>query len=221
MRVNRKQNTAVVFAGITLPHAEASAILGTAEIRPPVKAGDLDHLQGGSTVAIIDGELNGSALLPADEIRRAIARGFDVRGASSVGALRAAELRHEGMAGVGWVYEAFCTGRIKGSNEIAVVYDPCSYRPLTIPLVNLRFCLDGLVTCGGITADEAAHAMMALQNTKLEERDCQTVLSRLALIIGSRRMSLLLEGIRDQPFDIKARDARLLLRSLSQARRLK
>lgn len=221
MQVDKQQDTPVVFAGITLSHAEIRATLGTAEVRPPVRWGDLDQLADGSIVAIIDGELNGSALLPADEIRRAIARGFDVRGASSVGALRAAELRDEGMAGIGWVYQAFCAGRIRGTNEIAVVYEPCSYRPLTIPLVSVRFCLDGLVGCGGITADEAEDAMMALRNITIEERDRRTVLLQLAEIVGRRRMSALLARIRGQLVDIKAADARLLLRGLSHASRLK
>ena len=219
VRIDKRQDTPVVFAGITLSHAETRTALGTAEVHPPIRRGDLDGLKDGSIVAIIDGELNDSVPLPANEIRRAIARGCDVRGASSVGALRAAELRYEGMAGIGWVYEAFCTGRIRDTDEIAVVYEPYSYRPLTIPLVNVRFCLGGLVSSGDITADEAEDAMVALQHITLEERDRQTVLSRLARIIGSRRMSVVLERIRGERFDVKARDARLLLRSLSQARR--
>jgi TfuA protein len=84
-------------------------------------------------------------MLQPDEILRAIARGVDVRGSSSIGALRAAELHGCGMAGVGWVYDSYRANRIAGLDEIAVIYDPQSYRPLTIPLVNIRFCLDRLV----------------------------------------------------------------------------
>ena len=219
MRVDKQQVRPVVFAGITLSHAEIRAALGTAEVRPPVRWGDLDQLDDGRIVSIIDGELHGAALLPADEIRRAIARGIDVRGASSLGALRAAELRHEGMRGIGWVYDAFCTGRIRGIDEIAVIYDPYSYRPLTVPLVNVRFCLDGLVSRRAITAGEAAVAMKALRSITLEERDPGTVVMRLTEIAGRRRISALLERIRGQQFDIKAMDAQLLLNDLSQAGR--
>src|SRR5688572_16844442 len=128
----------VVFAGISVSHAQVRA-LGVAECRPPIKAGDLDELAArGRTVLIIDGELAPGAALSIDEIVRAIARGFDIRGASSVGALRAAELGERGMRGSGWVYEAFRRGRIAGTEEIAVLYDPRSFRPLTIPLVTVR-----------------------------------------------------------------------------------
>src|SRR5688500_4258860 len=96
----------VVVAGLSLTLEEVRCCLH-ADVRPPVKAGDLDGLGPGSTVAIIDGELDAVALIPNDEIRRALARGIEVHGAASVGAMRAAELAADGMQGIGWVYGAF------------------------------------------------------------------------------------------------------------------
>lgn len=58
-----------------------------------------------------------------------------ITGAASVGALRAYEAREYGMVGLGRVYEAYCTGRIAGTDEISVLYNPDSKRLLTIPLV--------------------------------------------------------------------------------------
>ena len=89
----------VVFAGISISHAKVRD-LASADVRPPVREGDLDLLRGtATTVVIIDGELAPDVLLPASEMERAIGRGLDLRGSSSVGALRAAELRHRGMTG--------------------------------------------------------------------------------------------------------------------------
>ena len=113
----------VVFTGLSLSQEEARTLLA-AEVRPPVKRGDLDQLSDGTVAAIIDGELSGDSAVPIDEIRRALRRGVKISGAASVGALRAYEAREEGMVGLGWVYRAYCTGRISGIDEIAVIYDP-------------------------------------------------------------------------------------------------
>jgi hypothetical protein len=216
-RQNRAEKThtkiPIVFTGISLSFAEARSIV-SADVRPPVKRGDLDELRNDGVVAIIDGELHETYILPTEEIRRAIGRGLHVQGASSLGALRAAELHQNGMGGLGWVYEAFCTGSIAGTDEIAVCYDPYSLRPLTIPLVNVRFCLGRLVHNGSITADEAANAMIALSGIQVEQRDRRTVLLRLSEVLGRGRSETVLGMISDADNNIKARDAHSLLQSL-------
>jgi len=50
--------TPVVFTGLSLSQEEARTLLA-AEVRPPVKRGDLDQLSDGTVAAIIDGELGG------------------------------------------------------------------------------------------------------------------------------------------------------------------
>src|SRR5688572_15091724 len=102
----------VIFTGLSLSAGEACRLL-PADIRPPVKCGDLEELGRHSVVAIIDGELDPSTLVSADEIRSALRRGVTIYGTASVGALRAAELSGRGMIGMGWVYEGFCSGRLE------------------------------------------------------------------------------------------------------------
>jgi hypothetical protein len=203
----------IVFTGISLSFAEARSIV-PADVRPAVKRGDLDELRNDAVVAIIDGELHETYILPTEEIRRAVGRGLHVQGASSLGALRAAELHQSGMGGLGWVYEAFCTGLIAGMDEIAVCYDPYSHRPLTIPLVNVRFCLGRLVGNGSITAEEAATTMISLSGIRVEQRDPRTVLLRLREVLGRRRSESVLDMISEADNNIKARDAHRLLQSL-------
>jgi TfuA protein len=207
----------VVFAGISVSHAQVRA-LAAAECRPPVKAGDLDKLAAkGSTVLIIDGELAPGAVLPADEIVRALARGFDIRGASSVGALRASELRKQGMRGSGWVYEAFLRGRIAGTEEIAVLYDPRSFRPLTMPLVTVRFWLDGFVSRGTLAGTDADKAMDALADVKLEDRTYPSLWLRLAETPIAKQITQERETLTCPRYDVKANDAFNLLRSVAGA----
>jgi hypothetical protein len=204
---------AIVFTGLSISREEAMRLV-PADVRPPVKRGDLDRLSEGSVVAIIDGEISSKAAVPLDEVRRALRRGLRVSGAASIGALRAYETRLEGMAGVGWVYEAYCSGRIAGTDEIAVLYDPNCYRPLTIPLVNVRFCLEDLSHRQLISATEAAYAMTSLKELVLEKRDRRTILLHLADVLGRGRAKELLRGPRTATIDVKRNDAFELLRSL-------
>lgn len=187
-----------------------------ADVRPPVKRGDLDRLSEGSVVAIIDGEITPKTAVPIDEIRRALRRGIKISGAASVGALRAYEMRAEGMVGVGWVYEAYCSGRIAGPEEIAVLYDPYYFRALTIPLVNVRFCLEDLCRRYLLSATEAAYAMTSLKELELEKRDRRTILLRLAGLIGRSRAKELLRTLRVAAVDVKRSDAFELLRTLGR-----
>ena len=205
----------VVFTGLSLSQEEARTLLA-AEVRPPVKRGDLDQLSDGAVAAIIDGELSGDSAVPIDEIRRALCRGVKISGAASVGALRAYEAREEGMVGLGWVYRAYCAGRISGIDEIAVIYDPASYRSLTIPLVNVRFCLDHLTTRCGISAEEADHAMASLKQLSIGKRDRRSIVLHLAGLLGRERVRKMLKLVRSAEDDVKKSDAYELLRILAK-----
>ena len=207
--------TPVVFTGLSLSQEEAGTLLA-AEVRPPVKRGDLDQLSDGTVAAIIDGELGGDSAVPIDEVRRALRRGVKISGAASVGALRAYEAREDGMVGLGWVYRAYCSGRIWGIDEIAVIYDPDSYRSLTIPLVNVRFCLERLITRRGISAEEADHAMASLKQLSIGKRDRRSIVLHLAGLLGRERVRKMLKLVRPAEHDVKKSDAYELLRILAR-----
>ena len=203
----------VVFTGISISRDEAERLI-TAEVRPPIKRGDLDQLSVERVVAIIDGELGEDLVIPIEEVRRALDRGVAITGAASVGALRAYEARTRGMAGTGWVYEAYCGGQITGIDEIAVLYAPNSYRPLTIPLVNIRYWLAQLRRERAIQDSDVTHAMTTLKELKVAERDGRTILLRLAAVFGRSGAKELLRRAKLAESDIKRMDACRLLRSL-------
>jgi hypothetical protein len=181
-----------------------------------VKHGDLDRLLDDSVVAIIDGDLSEESAVSVDEISRALRRGMKISGAASVGALRAYEMQTEGMTGLGWVYGAYCSGRIVGTDEIAVLYDPNCFHPLTIPLVNVRFCLDRLSREHAIGSKEAADAMTSLKELDLEERDRRGILLRLAGLLGQGRAKELLRRLEMVAVDVKRNDAYQLLRRVAR-----
>src|SRR5205823_2149810 len=91
------------------------------------------------------------------EILFALASGVHVIGASSMGALRAAELHTFGMVGVGAIFEAFKMGAINADDEVALVHGSAEegYRALSEPLVNIRLGLARATLLGII--ERAAH----------------------------------------------------------------
>ena len=202
----------IVFAGLSLSQEDVSAF-GFADIRPPIKNGDLQEFEDGHVVAIVDGELDPRRVLPSSEIKQAIRRGVEILGAASLGALRAFEMRDSGMAGFGWVYNTYCTGRIAGADESAVVYEPVSYRALTVPLVNIRFSLDVLVDNKRITNIEADLAINMLKRLSLEERESRVIALCLAKVLGKERVKAtgLATGL---GWNIKKRDASQLIGAL-------
>jgi hypothetical protein len=164
--------TLTLFVGPSLraaDHEALPALLGaaradapTVRILPPVRRGDLLRAAGSATpgdvLLIVDGEFGQELAVSVLEIRETIAAGMLVVGASSMGALRAAECDVLGMLGVGWVFRGFRSGRLTSDAEVALMFDPVSRQPITLPLVNVRWVARGLARSGAISgpAEEAA-----------------------------------------------------------------
>ena len=134
----------LVFLGPTLPLREAAALLA-ASFRPPVRRGDIYRAlaDGFTTLVVIDGEFHGVPSVWQREIAEALAEGATVHGASSMGAIRAAELRTLGMIGHGRIFEWYRDGAIVADDEVALGHGPpeFGYPALSEPLVNIRATL--------------------------------------------------------------------------------
>lgn len=136
--------TTYVYTGPTLAPSEAARLSPAAVIRPPVRHGDLLELQvcPSDRVVIIDGFYHHSAAVRHKEILYLMARGVEVLGAASMGALRAAELSSFGMRGVGHVYRLYSEGVIDGDDEVAVAHtEDLDFTRFSEPLVNIRYLL--------------------------------------------------------------------------------
>ena len=133
--------TAYVFLGPSLPLEDARRELDVTYL-PPVAQGDIIKLirRKPTIIGIIDGYFEGVPAVWHKEILFAMAKGAHVLGASSMGALRAAELHPFGMEGVGAVFEAFRDGRLDDDDEVAVTHGPAElgYTPLSEAMVNIR-----------------------------------------------------------------------------------
>lgn len=159
----------VVFLGPSLPREEAEAVLD-ADYRPPVKRGDLSGLENVEVVGIIDGVFLQSCSVGHREILSLLNRKVRMIGGGSMGALRAAEMNHYGMIGVGRVFEMYAKGEIQGDDEVALVFDPETMEPLSEPLVNMRFFLDQAVADGTIGPEQRTTVLEKLRSVYYPRR---------------------------------------------------
>lgn len=152
---------AVVFLGPSLDRAAARRIL-EAEYRPPAARGDITRAagEGAPVIGLIDGVFFQESSVGHREILAALSAGVRVVGASSMGALRAAELHTLGMEGVGEVYRMYRDGILVSDDEVALAFDPESGIALSEPLVNIRATLDR-AEAEGVIDDAAAHALLS------------------------------------------------------------
>ncbi len=134
----------VAFAGPSLPPGDRERFAGI-EWRPPAEAGDLLRLActPSLTICLIDGYFDHRPAVRHKEILLLLSEGVRILGASSIGALRAAEMADFGMVGVGAIYRAYARGRIAGDDEVALVHGPAErgWRAMSVPLVDVRATL--------------------------------------------------------------------------------
>lgn len=134
----------LVFAGPTIA-ARAIREIVDADVSGPARFGDVYRavMQGRDAIAIIDGYFERVPAVWHKEILWAMSEGVHVFGASSMGALRAAELAAFGMVGVGAIFEAYRDGVLEDDDEVAVAHAPAEgeFRLLSEALVNIRATL--------------------------------------------------------------------------------
>jgi hypothetical protein len=154
----------VVFAGPSISAAEIEAELD-ARCLPPAAQGDVYRasLQRPAVIALIDGVFEQVPAVWHKEILWAMAQGIHVFGASSMGALRAAELAPFGMEGVGSIFEAYRDGRLVDDDEVALAHGPAEadYAGVSEPLVNIRPTLQ-TATSEEIIATATLHELLQI-----------------------------------------------------------
>lgn len=154
----------VVFCGPTVSAATVAAEL-VADVRGPAERGDVLRaaLQRPDAIVLIDGYFDRVPSVWHKEILWAMSQGIHVFGASSMGALRAAELATFGMVGVGEIYQAFARGELEDDDEVAIAHGDAEsgYRRASEAMVNIRWTL---------RAAERQGIVSATTRSRLEER---------------------------------------------------
>lgn len=208
----------VVYLGPSLPRHSALRILD-ADYRPPIRRGDIDALLAAppQIVGIIDGQFFQELSVSPKEILRALDQGIAVYGASSMGALRAAELYPFGMIGVGKVYELYRSGRIDADDEVAITHTEQDWYPLSEPLVNIRFALQGAVDAGIVSERDKRVLVRIAKGMYFPERSYSRLLEMARDSLPQADLQALGDYLSHRAPDVKREDAVVML---SQIRRL-
>lgn len=160
------QPSVIAFLGPSLAKREAVSIF-KADYRGPAAMGDLTRAasENPAAIVLIDGIFESGPSVWHKEILWALSRGIAVIGASSMGALRAAELCNYGMVGFGHVFEDFRSGKLNDDDEVAVIHAPAEldYAPLSDAMVDIRAAVQLAVSRCVLDASEAR---MILQTAK-------------------------------------------------------
>jgi hypothetical protein len=169
-----------VFLGPSLPRHEAKKILA-ADYYPPARRGDVYRIvaSGIKTIVLIDGVFHSAPSIWPREILDAIAEGIQVLGASSMGALRAAELHEFGMIGYGTIFDWYRKGLIDGDDEVALWHGPeeTDFCSLSEPLVNMRATLRKAVEDDCITDVQEQELLDHAKQTYYPERSYARLLT--------------------------------------------
>jgi hypothetical protein len=195
-----------IYLGPSLDLATARSILDATYL-PPIKRGDLAELSVKiKTIGIIDGEFFQSLAVSPMEVLPLLDRGVKVYGSSSMGALRAVETYPYGMIGVGTIFELYRDSVIDADDEVALTYDPSTYRPSSEPLVNIRFALKTAVQENLLAQSKADELIQTLKQIYFPFRSYQLVRQlcpELKIFLDERRPNQ------------KRDDAILLLRTIA------
>lgn len=149
-----------IFAGPTISDPEIKHVLPDARVLPPAAVGDIYAAAKSEPagIGLIDGYFDGTPSVWHKEVLYALDAGIPVFGASSMGALRAAECHVFGMVGIGRIFEQCRDGLLDDDDEVAVIHGPAElgYVLLSEPMVNIRATLAVSVDAGVLSAAMAS-----------------------------------------------------------------
>ncbi|MBN3831907.1 TfuA-like protein [Burkholderia sp. Ac-20344] len=196
MITSSRYNRLYIFAG---PTASGSGVDMTStesvQFRPPVRRGDIEKLIASNpepaNIAIVDGTYFTYPAVGHIEIRDALERGWTVWGISSMGAIRAFEMREHGMKGFGRVYNAFFQEDDLQDDEVALLHgDEPPYFALTEPLIHLRTFLSDMADTGRITTAAANSVCSQLKSLWFGRRTLALFSALLGAEPGGVRLSV-------------------------------
>ncbi|MFI7548958.1 TfuA-like protein [Micromonospora sediminimaris] len=169
----------LIFVGPTGYQSNLLGVSARYSVLPPLTRGMLapalrDHPSG--RVIIVDGGFYHEFAVDHREICAALRDGRDVIGLGSMGALRAVELRTHGMRGYGAVVELIERHGLHDDEVMLLHAAEPPYRPVTVPLVEVRAALGQLLLAGLVDGDEAAGVIAEIGDLWFGDRSLPRIL---------------------------------------------
>ena len=185
MATRPTQPSPIVYLGPSLSRTEARRIYPQAEFRPPIQRHDLyrDRQAGGRVFLLLDGVFHSRRAVPAREILDVLEDGAVVAGASSIGALRAADCSPAGLRGIGTIFRLYRRRILSSDDEVALVFADLAddhsvelgsglrpFQPLTAALINVRFAARRGLASGRLTPLQAERLVSLAKDLHYSER---------------------------------------------------
>jgi hypothetical protein len=178
--MRRRPEALVVFLGPSLPADEARR-LAPCHVLPPARQGDVWRALSlrPRVIALVDGVFEAQPSVWHHEILAALESGVAVFGGASMGALRAAELGEQGMVGVGRIHGWYRDGTVVDDAEVALLHADAEHgwRPLTVPLVNVRHVAAGARAARVLGRAEARALVSAAAELFYQDRTWPRILA--------------------------------------------
>jgi hypothetical protein len=180
------------------------------EIRPPVQRHDVERLaaaQPPGVLILVDGYFQQCLSVGHAEIRAAVTAGWSVWGLSSLGAIRAYEMRDLGVKGYGQVYQRFHNQEDFRDDEVALIHEPDPpYRSFSEPLIHIRFFLRQLVSLELLSPVLEERILASLMSMWFGYRTLGLVRSNLLELAPQNAAAIENVLANFQPFRVKYQD---------------
>jgi hypothetical protein len=212
----------VIFAGPSIAGASADALEGLT-LRPPAACGDVMRAvnEGATSIGFIDGLFETKAAVWHKELLLALSKGVRIMGASSMGALRAAEMHSLGMEGVGIIFRLYRMNAIMDDDEVALLHGPADAGsiPVTEAMINVRATLRRARRRAAIDFATERELAGIAKRIFYKERTWDRILEAAIARPGANpQVKALRDGLRSFRRDLKKEDALLLLRRMRLSR---
>src|SRR5689334_20929062 len=213
----QSMNKGCVFVGPT--RVRKSEYPGI-DFYPPAALGSVYRAmeRGYRRIGIIDGFFGNTPSVWHKEILFAISKGFEVSGAASTGALRAAELAPYGMHGIGNIFRLYRRAAIADDDEVCVTHAiaEMDFMPLSEPMISIRYTLRDLRHKGAVSRDEEAKIAAELKAAHFSERTLERIRAAIARHVPGDRAAAVADGYMAARRDAKGQDGTRLLDWLSR-----
>ena len=148
-----------------------------------------------------------------------MSRGIHLFGASSMGALRAAELHQFGMRGAGEIFTYFRDGVLEDDDEVAVLHGPAElgYPSASLAMVNARKSITVAMEAS-IISQTVAETLVALTKSIFYQQRQWTKVFALAQESGidANALAAFESWLESNERDLKLQDARTMLAQLGE-----
>ncbi|MEM7635178.1 MAG: TfuA-like protein [Pseudomonadota bacterium] len=180
------------------------------DIRGPAAWGDVAQAvhEGATRIGIVDGYFEQTRSVWHKEIIFALSQGIMVAGASSLGALRAAECEPFGMIPIGTIADDYISGALVDDSDVALVHAPAelNYLALSEPRVNVIATLNAMLKENLLSTTEWKNAKAVADRMFYAELSLRSVFSNMQ-IMNANRIERLIETAKVKYVDLKQTDA--------------